>query len=151
MVSAAFAWKLTLSQNRRSIGRKCITYPLDSTPFRVVRAVEKDAVEAAIAVTCLVHRKVMPCGENDAPLFGGCDAGARPAETRAAAQAHFGEHQRRSAAADEINFTALAAEVAFQNDQPVQAEVPSGQFLCPLPSVVVVAGGGMRGIFPIHG
>lgn len=93
----------------------------------------------------------MPCGENDAPLFGGRDAGACPAETWAAAQAHFGEHQRRSATADEINFTALAAEVAFQNDQPVQTEVPSGQFLCPFPSVVVVAGGGMRGIFPIHG
>ncbi len=68
------------------------------------------------------HQPV-PGGENQAALFGDRDAGRRAAVAGVRAQTNFNKHGHVAVAADQIDFTAAHAKVAFDDVQALRAQV----------------------------
>jgi len=65
----------------------------------------------------------MLCGENEALLFAGIDAGSGSAEIAAAALANLSEHQGFSVAKNQVNFSKAATIVGLNQFQAVPLQV----------------------------
>ena len=96
------------SQNARlSVSRKRIAYPF-KTLF--IQLIEQHAVEAAVAFR--LANKVVTGSENDAALFGACNARSGASEITMAAQPDFDKDQGLAVTADQVDFATTNAEIA---------------------------------------
>jgi len=64
----------------------------------------------------------VPCGKDQAVLFGRGDARRRATKIAARAQSHLDEDSRGAVATDEVDLATLDAEIAFDNTQAALLE-----------------------------
>jgi hypothetical protein len=81
-----------------------------------------DNVEAADRRALIATQKKL-CRKNQAPLFGRCHAGCRPAMEFICSFPDFNEYQRRAVQHDQVNFATLAPEISVKQRQSVLLQV----------------------------
>src|SRR5690606_26535164 len=99
-------------------------------------AVDGDHVEAA-GRRHPVTLQIVLGGENQFALLGRRDAGGRTAMAAIGAQAHFDEYQHVALLHDQIDFTALAAKIALDQDVAALLKITAGRVFATLAGILL--------------
>jgi hypothetical protein len=124
------------SESRRRLFTEGIAQPINRSR---VKAIEGDHVETA-GLVGFIHEVITRGGKNPMTLF--CiNACGGTAEGIARAVAHFGEHQGRTVAQDQVDLAGLAAEIALDQAQALFCSQAAARSSAALPESGFTASG----------